>query len=1112
MISKTVHPIHFEDYSWTQFERLVFAYHLRVGWTDLIWHGQCGGDDGRDIGGNAPLGDGQFRPTIIQCVNRESLTLHKATQDMKKAVAASREPLTSFKFVCRCNVSSHRRKEIEEAAVSLGIVHVPIWSGAEFEELLRRDTQSLLMRFVDGVEFPDEEGALRLFVEGVSVADRPTPAERLADYRQAFAHLYDPVAADFIPISCHIGNQPITSFEVSSQVIVGKQRTLLRGPSGCGKSMLATQIGLAFLANNGVAILLQAKDVSGSLDEALDREVRLLGASSCAALLAAARSERCPTLLILDGYNECAGTDKLALTRSLARLTSNQGSCLLVTSQVSIERGDLLNLSEISVQEPDATQKRAIAALALGTELPLALQPLLESVSNGLESRLVGELGRDLVPTASRYALFDAYARKRLGAFAVQGVHILAQTADRLFERVSFSMSLRDFDRLLAAENISLPKQQALDAANLLVRRGDRVSFRHELFLNAFAAEGVIRRARDDAEQILRALALPRYEDARTLLLGAIDDERLLTRVLLGIADPRVLFACQRGECGSMARTWLTERIPWAIARIREEINQIGFKVGVGWDGAGVDPDTVFTWSPSESALLAVVTAALWQGNHLDELMGIAAALDRRLQEGFDQLRGHPGLREGISLRSALFADAYVFSSSDSSGIARITSAKHQGTGALLRAFERAEPTDEFYAWLNREDLTNGQLYLLITLCLQMKVPKESYGKVLPRWLQGWKRYPYHLRLDLLHLTYCCGGVAEPERHALIEKLKEMLETGNLGPVFNGSVMEALERLGGLEDEQQAHVVEVWDQIRRALSAPENPESWTQAAYLYGCRFDHPLSGAYWEAFEEVQDPDRRTLLWMAAKGWSDLVSFVPILLLDLAKYPDLQCLEAVGRWTQLPAVNSPLQQDSIETFVIAHILLGRFDYPLPDSNSAPPTEAGEGLRACGRLFYWMSRSSGISDVQRNDAYRSAWTILSRHDRGVGLSCLYLCDLFIRRGALRDLRELGPLPSLTAGFPEDSVSVCREALRRPDTQTGYFLHFVHDRTEVFQFAIEVLSQYGRPSDANLLKAWIDDRYLGRSAISAIKKLEDTTRNATVGTPSGSTAMPRPLYD
>lgn len=43
MATVTVSPIHFEDYSGLQFERLIFAYHVRVGWRNLIWHGQSGG-------------------------------------------------------------------------------------------------------------------------------------------------------------------------------------------------------------------------------------------------------------------------------------------------------------------------------------------------------------------------------------------------------------------------------------------------------------------------------------------------------------------------------------------------------------------------------------------------------------------------------------------------------------------------------------------------------------------------------------------------------------------------------------------------------------------------------------------------------------------------------------------------------------------------------------------------------------------------------------------------------------------------------------------------------------------------------------------------------------
>ncbi len=37
MPNSTVRPVHFEDFGGVEFERLVFAYHVRVGWSDLTW-------------------------------------------------------------------------------------------------------------------------------------------------------------------------------------------------------------------------------------------------------------------------------------------------------------------------------------------------------------------------------------------------------------------------------------------------------------------------------------------------------------------------------------------------------------------------------------------------------------------------------------------------------------------------------------------------------------------------------------------------------------------------------------------------------------------------------------------------------------------------------------------------------------------------------------------------------------------------------------------------------------------------------------------------------------------------------------------------------------------
>lgn len=145
MATVTVSPIHFEDYSGIQFERLVFAYHVRVGWRGLVWHGQSGGDQGRDISGIEPFDDQPARKTIIQCANRGTLTLAKAKADMGKAVKSASGVPDAFKFVSRGAVSDGSRTRIEQAAASLGVAHVTIWSGVEFEENLPAGVNGLIV-------------------------------------------------------------------------------------------------------------------------------------------------------------------------------------------------------------------------------------------------------------------------------------------------------------------------------------------------------------------------------------------------------------------------------------------------------------------------------------------------------------------------------------------------------------------------------------------------------------------------------------------------------------------------------------------------------------------------------------------------------------------------------------------------------------------------------------------------------------------------------------------------------------------------------------------------------------------------------------------------------
>ncbi len=87
---------------------------------------------------------------------------------MERALGAPTGHIDAFRFVVRGNVSAARRDAVSAAGETLGIKHMTIWSGPEFEEHLRLFGEDLLKRFCAGEQFPDDSAALHRFADDFS--------------------------------------------------------------------------------------------------------------------------------------------------------------------------------------------------------------------------------------------------------------------------------------------------------------------------------------------------------------------------------------------------------------------------------------------------------------------------------------------------------------------------------------------------------------------------------------------------------------------------------------------------------------------------------------------------------------------------------------------------------------------------------------------------------------------------------------------------------------------------------------------------------------------------------------------------------------------------------
>ena len=169
---KVVLPIHFEDRSGTEFERLCFAYILRIiDWKQIDWYGQVGSDSGRDIWGVREGQQARDTNTCYQCANHQSLRFPKLKEDINKVITGPNGTPDEFVVIVGGRISANMRDKIKTYAKSKGVESCQVWSAPEFEERLRRDTPTLLKRFAEGQAFPETVNELRLFVADTAAAN-----------------------------------------------------------------------------------------------------------------------------------------------------------------------------------------------------------------------------------------------------------------------------------------------------------------------------------------------------------------------------------------------------------------------------------------------------------------------------------------------------------------------------------------------------------------------------------------------------------------------------------------------------------------------------------------------------------------------------------------------------------------------------------------------------------------------------------------------------------------------------------------------------------------------------------------------------------------------------
>ena len=915
---------------------------------------------------------------------------------------------------------------------------------------------------------------------------------RLQHYATMFNQMYSDLEK-LIPFSCRSKEDVISSTDVAHLVVEQCDNVLFHGPTGCGKSMLAASIGIALSKKGDVVVFIQGKDFGSKVHELIESEARLLGAPSGKLLLNDAHRLDRPLVFVIDGYNECTDDRRKNLTRAIAGLVTEYNARVVVTSQVPLVREDLLYLRKVDVLPPDMETKRAIADSASKSGIRSDhLEILLTSVSTGLEARLVGEVGADIRLGSSRFALFDAFARKRLGEHALACVSVLSQMAAWLSDRLTFSMSVRDFNRLAYRENLSAEHSRLLLQSGLLTSRGDQVSFSHEMFLNAFAAEAVIRTADDRAESVLQALTVPINSVRKDLIIGAVDDDCMLEQLLPGLEDSSSIRSCLLGHCGSRAKEWAEERCQQLWTRLSKEAGNVRFQYGVGGWGAGIvfNKDDLTQWTRADYAFFDVISGLIMKGCYVENAFQVIKVLDYRMEQELRRFLDESESDEA-QLRTAIFAICYVFPrhSESAPGISEICASLHNGTAAVVEGTIQSYDVavKSIMVKLDRRELSNGQLCLYLRLCRHGGISASFIAHCIEMY---WDTAPYHLRLELLE----CAGLSSAAEDStakvrLIKTVKSLLGRRDRH-LLDCTILETLESLGELDDSAMEHQAVVVDNIRHCLARPKERDSQILAWEIYSAQFDHLYSQTYWEILDNLVDDDRKKLLKMAAKGAPEDSLWIVPLIFDLLSYGAQSIGEEIARWTALPRANNIVNPgNAIGRYVMAHIALARLCCPLPENRNQDSNSADRSLKACGFILYWINRID-ICEAERLSYCESGLHTLEREGRFSAIDVICECEHATLEFPIEFHGDQAVIHSIVRRFPNEVAAISRSALRDSKSLIGYFKNWSKFNTNRnLLFAINVLKHYGSGEDQTLLRKYATKQELGKQALEALKALE-----------------------
>ncbi|MFD6756154.1 NERD domain-containing protein [Micromonospora gifhornensis] len=898
----------------------------------------------------------------------------------------------------------------------------------------------------------------------------------VVSYARRFKSFHGRSLHELIALPLQVGGNTVPSTQLFEGLGTWRHAQLV-GRSGSGKSHLAKHTALAAVETGYVPVFLAAGMYEGRLSKLLDRSVARFANNNADELTRAASLLDKDVLLVVDGLNECSASLVDQFLGDLSAFCLRTPVLTLVTSQVAVELPEPMSGHVVQMGSVGKDDRQAILASYGAPDIAELCEPF----ATPYELAIASECAAELSDTPTSAGLLAAFVRKRLSGLAEPATtrDVLRAVALKLDEQVATSLPLDQVWSVVEKHlaQYGAPASIVDDAlgSTLVTTELGRFTFAHELIGRFLAAEALSLRHRE-LPGLAKELEKPRHVDLAGYVVGLEHDRERANKLLLRLANTDLFVAALAGDLGPLA-----ERATQTAARRVLEQTTRGMETAtiLIHPGHELAISGGHKLSRSDRALLSAIGTRLRQGKFIDEVVALLDATDAACRRSADT--------QALAERrrptpTGIVAAILVGMGGDRSEIAAwhvLESCRISGWGFETKVPESSD--DRIKSICSEANAgTYGRLLLLCYLLHHSsRLDLAPYALRLLRLC--WDSTAYHLQLDGLDTIR--SFAATTEGHPIRKEIVSFLEGLNTENIFlSTQLVETMYSYDMVEPQVDDSYVR--EQIAEILRTGFTPENGELANGIVSSQFEDIVGPPHFSAIEALSESERVALFTIASLGAGPLRFWNDWILKQLIKSGRREALPAFEHWATNLSTDSPLVQEVATCYFLAMQGCARFlDYPPKLASRSTADE--EAWECYGSIVFWTSHPS--AEQAAAERCKPLWRKLRIDLKASAADPLHW---IAQPGILAffGLDEKPLIGQLLRAFPDEIRTILEWSLKHQASLTSIF----GDRrfgNELAEKIVHLLGCVGDAGTVELLRAYTDDKALGRDAIRSLRMIQ-----------------------